>query len=111
MQFCTFEFLLFFVAVFALYWALPWSRARVGLLLGGSFFFYARWNEWLALLIAVSTALDYLLALGMDRKGAGRRARKVLLGISLAANLGLLCYFKYANFFLESFFHAFGWPR
>jgi alginate O-acetyltransferase complex protein AlgI len=107
-QFCTLEFLAFFAAVLAVYWALPSPKARVRLLLVSSFFFYARWNKWLALLIGVSTALDYLLALGMDRPGASPRLRKVYLGTSLAANLGLLCYFKYANFFLGSFLTAFG---
>src|SRR5205823_8430177 len=62
--------------------------------------FYASWNKWLALIICVSTAMDYLVARGMDatdRPGW----RKALLGLSLVANLGLLCYFKYVNFFLQ----------
>ena len=37
MLFCSRQFLFFFAAVFALYWALPWRRARVWLLLGASF--------------------------------------------------------------------------
>jgi alginate O-acetyltransferase complex protein AlgI len=99
--FCSLEFLLFFALIFALYWALPWRGARIWLLLIASFYFYASWNKWLALLISATTILDYLLALGMDRV-ASQRGRKVLLGVSLCANLGLLCYFKYANFFLLS---------
>ncbi len=110
-QFCTLEFLVFFAVVFAVYWALPSARARVGLLLASSFVFYARWNRWLALLIGVSTTLDYLLALGMDRPGASPRLRKLYLVVSLIANLGLLCCFKYANFFLDSFCAAFGYSR
>jgi alginate O-acetyltransferase complex protein AlgI len=77
------------------------DRARVGLLLAASFFFYASWNKWLALLICVSTALDYLVALGLE-KLTSQRWRRLLLLVSLAANLGLLAYFKYANFFLHS---------
>jgi alginate O-acetyltransferase complex protein AlgI len=111
MLFCTFEFLVFFVAVFAVYWALPWARARVWLLLGCSFFFYACWNKWLALIIGVSTAVDYFLALGMDRPGTPQRLRKLFVIISIVANLGLLGYFKYVNFFLESFYDAMGWVR
>jgi alginate O-acetyltransferase complex protein AlgI len=110
MLFCTFDFLVFFVVVFSLYWALPWSRGRVWLLLVSSFYFYACWNKKLALLIGVSTALDYLLALGMDRPGARQGMRKLYVLISVLANLGLLCYFKYTNFFLESFWEACGWP-
>jgi alginate O-acetyltransferase complex protein AlgI len=71
------------------------------LLLVASFYFYACWNKRLALLISASTVLDYVLALGMDRS-ASARWRRLLLCISLFANLGLLCYFKYANFFLVS---------
>ena len=62
MLFCSETFLLFFVVVFALYWAMPWPRARIWLLLGASFYFYASWNEWLALLICVSTVIDYHLS-------------------------------------------------
>jgi alginate O-acetyltransferase complex protein AlgI len=77
------------------------DRARVWLLLAASFFFYASWNKWLALLICVSTALDYLIALRLDA-GGSQRQRRLLVTCSLVANLGLLCYFKYANFFIES---------
>jgi alginate O-acetyltransferase complex protein AlgI len=77
------------------------DRGRVWLLLLCSFYFYACWNAWLALLICVSTALDYLIARGMEASLAPRR-RKLLLTVSIVANLGLLCYFKYANFFLQS---------
>jgi alginate O-acetyltransferase complex protein AlgI len=106
MLFCTFDFLVFFTAVLALYWALPWARARVWLLLCASFFFYACFNKWLALIVGVSTFMDYLLALGIDRPGASPRLRKLLVSISVVANLGLLCYFKYANFFLQSVLDA-----
>ena len=66
MLFCTQKYLIFFTVVFAVYWALPWHRLRVWLLLGASFYFYASWNKWLALIICVSTAMDYLVARGMD---------------------------------------------
>jgi alginate O-acetyltransferase complex protein AlgI len=71
------------------------------LLLAASFYFYASWNHWLACLIGASTFFDYWLARGMDAS-TSPRVRKGLLTISIAGNLGLLCYFKYANFFLES---------
>jgi alginate O-acetyltransferase complex protein AlgI len=101
MLFCSQQFLVFFAAVFLVYWALPWHRSRVYLLLAASFAFYASWNRWLAALICLSTTLDYLLARGMDAAKAAR-LRRLLLTVSVVANLGLLCYFKYANFFLRS---------
>ena len=101
MLFCSMEFLFFFAALLLVYWIIPWRQARIWLLLAASFFFYASWNKQLALLICATTVMDYLVALGMDR---GRRqvVRKGLLALSLVVNLGVLCYFKYANFFLLS---------
>lgn len=101
MLFCSQQFLFFFALVFVVYWAMPWQRARVWLLLVASFYFYASWNRWLAGIIAVSTAMDYFIARGMESTTSPRR-RKLLLTFSLVANLGLLFYFKYANFFLGS---------
>ena len=101
MLFCTSAYCYFFVAVFVLYWAPPWNKARVWVLLGASLYFYASWSRWLALLVAGSATLDYALALGMDAS-ARPRLRRTLLGLSLTANLGLLGLFKYCNFFLQS---------
>jgi alginate O-acetyltransferase complex protein AlgI len=110
MLFCSSQFLVFFIAVFAVYWAMPWRQPRVWLLMGASLFFYASWNKYLALLVAVSTTIDYALARGMEATTVSWR-RKWMLGASLTGNLGLLCYFKYANFFLgslEEVLHAAG---
>ena len=85
----------------ALAWRFGHDRGRVWLLLAASFYFYASWNPWLAGLIFASTILDYFLGRGVDtlRSPGWRRA---LVGVSVAANLGLLCFFKYTNFFLAS---------
>ncbi|HET6881065.1 MAG TPA: MBOAT family O-acyltransferase [Pirellulales bacterium] len=101
MLFCSEKFLVFFTLVFALYWATPWHRLRTWLLLGASFYFYASWNQWLALIIGVSTTIDYFVARGMQ-SSESLRIRKLLLSVTIIGNLSLLCYFKYANFFLHS---------
>src|SRR5437899_7260649 len=101
MLFCTEKYLIFFVIVFTLYWACRWQQLRVWLLLGASFYFYASWNKWLALIICISTAMDYVVARGMEASSTPAW-RRLLLMLSLVANLGLLFYFKYANFFLSS---------
>ena len=101
---------LFWLAVVVLFGsALAWlrgpDRGRVWLLLAASFYFYAFVSPWLACLIFVSTFLDYFLAHGIERlKAAGWR--RLLVGVSVTANLSLLCYFKYTNFFLSSLQHA-----
>jgi len=101
MLFCSISFMVFFAVLLCIYWALPWQRARVWLLIAASFYFYATWNKWLAVLLCISTFIDYLLALGIEKSQKNRK-RKLLLYISLFANIGLLCYFKYTNFFLLS---------
>ncbi|HTK75572.1 MAG TPA: MBOAT family O-acyltransferase [Gemmataceae bacterium] len=101
MHFCSIQYLLFFALVFVAYWVLPWNRVRVWLLLAASFYFYASWNHWLACIVCATTFMDYLIARGMDGT-ASERIRRFLLVASLFMNLGLLCYFKYVNFFLES---------
>jgi alginate O-acetyltransferase complex protein AlgI len=101
MLFFSSKFLLFFSIVFAIYWTLPFRRLRIGLLLAASFYFYASWSKELACVIAVSSALDYILARGMD-SFSWSYLRRSFLAVSLLGNLGLLCYFKYANFFLQS---------
>jgi alginate O-acetyltransferase complex protein AlgI len=110
MLFFSLPFLLFFLIVFTSYWAMPWHRGRVLLLLGASIYFYSCWNHWLALILCVSTLADFLIARGMEAT-ADARVKKLLLMTSLVGNLGLLCYFKYANFFIGSLMeaaHAFG---
>ena len=101
MLFCSFQFFAFFSIVFVLYWLIRWREARVWLLLVASYYFYASWSHWLALLIVVSTALDYVIARRIE-SSSSPRWRTFLLCTSLTANLGLLAYFKYANFFLRS---------
>ena len=97
---------LFFTAVVvcfgaAMAWFCGAHRGRVWLLLAASFYFYASVTLWLALLIFASTILDYFLAHGIQSLQAPRW-RKALVAVSVTANLGLLCYFKYTNFFLAS---------
>ena len=101
MLFCSEAYLLFFSCFFFVYWAIPWQRARVYLLLIASFGFYASWNHWLAILITLSATIDYALARAIEASPSAR-VRKLLLAVNIVANLGLLCYFKYVNFFLES---------
>jgi alginate O-acetyltransferase complex protein AlgI len=120
MLFCSWNFGRFFFIVFAVYWFLPWRRwrwtlplpgrrsctltgdeVRIWWLLGASFYFYASWSKMLALLIVASTLLDYCIGLGLEACRR-QRLRRALLCLSIVANLGLLCYFKYANFFLLS---------
>jgi alginate O-acetyltransferase complex protein AlgI len=110
MLFTTHQYLIFFLVVFFAYWAMPWPRMRVYLLLGASFYFYASWNEWLALLVTGTATLDWALAHGMDASKS-RGLRRLFAAVSIGVNLGVLCYFKYTNFFLDSLYQAFSIPE
>jgi alginate O-acetyltransferase complex protein AlgI len=108
MLFVSQQFLGFFIAAFAVYWMLPWHRARMLWLLVASAFFYMTWNPWLITLVLFSASIDYFAALGLERL-KNPTARRSLLAGSITINLGLLAYFKYANFFLSSAAHAGSW--
>ena len=107
MLFNSIDFAVFLVVVFALYWAMPWRWKWQNLLvLAASYVFYGWWDWRFLSLIVVSTAIDFAVASALGRVEDPRR-RKGLLAVSLTANLGLLGFFKYYDFFVESFTEAF----
>lgn len=97
MLFNSLDFLVFFPVVVAAYFLLP-DRFRWVLLLLASYFFYMYWNPRYAILILLSTIIDFVVAIQMGR--AERLSlRRMWLFVSLAGNLGLLFAFKYFGFF------------
>ncbi len=77
-----------------------WRTKKLGLL-AASFLFYAAWNPAFVLLLLLSTAIDWHVGNRLARaEGASRRRALVL--VSLCSNLGLLAFFKYGNFALDS---------
>jgi alginate O-acetyltransferase complex protein AlgI len=102
MQFDSFLFLIFFIGVLSLYYLLPSWRLQKLLLLLSSYLFYAAWSPPLVILIWASTLADFYLA-GKIHQTTSLVSRKILLITSLVANLGLLGYFKYAQFLMDSF--------
>ncbi|MHC4842019.1 MAG: MBOAT family O-acyltransferase [Planctomycetota bacterium] len=96
------SFFVFFVMVFVLSrLAKSWTLRKL-LLLAASYVFYATWNPPFVLLIMFSTLVDYFAALGMQ-KYTKASIRKLLMVLSLIANLGLLATFKYASFLADNF--------
>lgn len=100
MLFNSLHFALFFPIVFALYFILN-PKYRWVLLLIASYYFYMSWNPIYILLILFSTVVDYFVAI-LINKTQEKNKRRLLLYISLLANLGLLFIFKYYNFFDEA---------
>lgn len=111
MLFNSFEFLIFLPVVFLLYWFvfnkhLKWQNALV---LFASYFFYGWWSWKFMGLLMVSTVLDYLY--GFWVASPNRKKAKLFLWLSIINNLGILCIFKYYNFFavqLQSLLDVFG---
>ncbi len=100
MLFNSFDFLLFFSVVLVVQRLLP-HRPRNGFLLAVSYFFYGCWDWRFLSLILISTVLDYFCGRAIARSDRPDR-RKLLLAVSMVANLGMLAFFKYFGFFLES---------
>ena len=101
-------FLGFLLVVFTLYWSLnKWNiRVQNGLILLASYFFYGCWDPRFLILIAISTFIDY--SVGLKIKSSSQKAhKKRWLYVSIFSNIGLLFYFKYFNFFIESFVQMF----
>lgn len=100
MLFNSVEFLIFFPIVVIAYFLCP-PRYRWALLLAASYLFYAAWRFEYALLLLLSTVVDYYAARAMGRV-PDQAGRRTYLLLSLVVNLGLLFTFKYFNFFNES---------
>ena len=94
------SFFLFFLVVGAVYWLLP-HRKQNAFLLAASYGFYCFFDYRFLALILVSTTVDYWAAWGMAGTEIDGKRRRYLLA-SLTVNLGILGFFKYFNFFLES---------
>ncbi len=98
----------FFALVFSVHWLLRSERARKRWLLAASYFFYAAWDWRFCGLILASTLIDFTVGLQL-RHDAPRFGRRFWLLASLVGNLGLLGFFKYWGFFVESANSIFGW--
>jgi alginate O-acetyltransferase complex protein AlgI len=108
MLFPTIEFAVFFAVVFPVTWLLnahnTWKKV---FLVAASYYFYAAWRAEFTLLLLVSSVFNYFAALAIGHFKY-RAQRLTVLWIAITANLGLLGYFKYYNFFAASLINAFG---
>ncbi len=107
MLFNSFEFLFFLPTVFILYWIVLGKSIQLQniLLLIASYIFYGWWDWRFLSLIAASTLLDYCIGIALDKTNH-KSVKKRLLWLSILFNLGLLGFFKYFNFFIESWVDA-----
>jgi alginate O-acetyltransferase complex protein AlgI len=100
MVFSSSLFLLYFLPVFLLvYYLLPKVLKNAFLLLA-SIVFYAWGAPEIIVLILASIIIDFYLVKYIHT--SDRNRKRILTGVSLALNIGLLAWFKYANFFVDN---------
>ena len=98
MIFHSLDFVAFFLLTVTLYWQLS-HRWQNRLLLVASYVFYGWVTPWFLILLVTSTTIDWWAALRMEANPA---RKKRYLAFSIASNMGMLAYFKYANFFIDN---------
>ena len=108
MLFNSIDFAIFLPIVFCLYWFVLNRDTKVQnlFLLGASYVFYGWWNPLFLSLILLSSIIDYFIGLRIAGTNSDQKRKRLLL-LSLLLNLGFLGFFKYYNFFLDSFVQAF----
>ncbi len=96
MLFNSFEYLIFLPLVFAIYWSLSGYRNWQNVLIViASYVFYGWWDSRFLALIVFTTLCSYACGILIEKV----KQKKLLLSLSIIANLALLAYFKYFNFF------------
>ena len=100
MVFSGITFLLYFFPLFFIaYFLLPSRFKNLGLLIG-SIVFYAWGAPKFVFVLLASTIIDFYVVRQLYR--SKETSKKKWLALSISLNLGLLIYFKYANFFVEN---------
>ncbi|NLR90472.1 MBOAT family O-acyltransferase [Flammeovirga agarivorans] len=114
MIFNSLEFAIFLPIVFLLYWFVLNKNLKLQnlFIVIVSYIFYGWWDWRFLFLIAFSSLVDFFIGVQLSKTDTPK-LRKLLMGISLSVNLGFLGFFKYFNFFIDSFastFTFFGIP-
>jgi len=96
--FNSFEYFLFLPAVVLLYFLLPF-KWRNPFLLIASYYFYMSWKWEFGFLMLFTSAVNYVAGLKINAS-KDRRSQRLWMTMAIVASLGVLVYFKYANFFI-----------
>ncbi len=104
MLFNSLHFLFFLPIVIGLYYLLP-QKFRWMLIFISSCYFYMVFVPKYILILFLIIVVDYIAALTIERVEG--RLKLFYLVASLTANIGLLAFFKYFNFFNENLVSAF----
>ncbi|MBM1104648.1 MBOAT family protein [Aurantibacter crassamenti] len=108
MLFNSIEFAIFLPIVFTLYWFVVNKSIKLQnlLLVSASYLFYGWWDYRFLSLIFLSTIVDYFIGINIEKQDSVKN-QKLLLWSSVIFNLGVLGFFKYFNFFIDSWINLF----
>lgn len=101
MVFSSSLFLLYFLPVFLLFYYFADVKYKNYVALAGSVFFYA-WGAPTFIFIVIASIIADFYAVKVMHTSTGR-TKKLWVAFSIVLNIGMLLYFKYANFFVENF--------
>lgn len=108
MLFNSFEYLIFLPIIFLCYWTILGKKKLYQniFLLIASYFFYGLWDWRFLTLIIASTLVDFIIGQKIFTTEKESK-RKLLLWLSILFNIGVLFFFKYYNFFIDSWVNLF----
>ena len=104
MTFQSLEYLLFFPIVFLLYWTLC-RKSRMmqnGLIVVASIVFYSWWDMWFIGLLLLTAFSTYFAGWWLGKTDKQKTRKWILTGTAIL-NVGILFFFKYYNFFVQTF--------
>ena len=107
MVFSSLEFLFRFLPLILLLYFIAPRRLKNPILLAGSLFFYAWGEPVFVILMVLSSVINYFLAIAIDRYRDTQKSTVAIVA-SVVVSLGLLGFFKYADFFIDSVNAVFG---
>src|SRR5687768_3283670 len=102
MLFNSIDFIIFFTVVITCIALVKYRRFQHLLLLAASYFFYFYTSNYLIVILVATTIMDFLVAKAIW-ESKNLRSRRTLLACSIAGNLGVLGFFKYADFAVTQF--------
>ena len=108
MIFTSITFLVFYALLLTFLYFIKNNNMRLYALLGSSYIFYGWWNPIFIILIIASSFWSWYLGLLMDRASVESK-KTFYLSISIILSLGMLAYYKYAEFVIDNLFSLLGY--
>jgi len=107
--FNSLQFLVFLPLVYIFYWFVFKKNLKYQniLIIVASYVFYGWWDWRFLFLILFSTVLDFYLGQQIYKNTENKKKTRYWLWLSVFFNIGLLGFFKYYNFFIDSFIDMF----